>query len=288
MGKKVFRKIEPFLYLTPAMLLLILFVYYPFLKNVSLSAFVIDKYRVIKSFAGFNNYVKVLSDEKFLKAIANTLIFVVTTVPLSILIGLGLALLARKRKSLSSVYEMLFALTMATSASVVAMIFQLIYNPSMGVLNKLLGTSVNWLTDENWALFSLIVIQIWHNIGFNFIFLFSTIRGLSEDVLEAAKIDGAVRFTLLMKIIVPLISPTLLFLLVKDLAYAMTTSNFTLILTSGGPNGSTETILSYIYGKAIMGTNYNAAFAATTIGFVLSAVMLIMSMILDKKKVSYD
>ncbi|MGL6173123.1 MAG: carbohydrate ABC transporter permease [Cellulosilyticaceae bacterium] len=286
--KKLFRRVEPILYLAPALILLAIFVYYPFFKNTILSFFVVDKYRNVRDFAGLMNYTKLFSDEKFIDAIGNTLIYVVTTVPISITIGFILALLARKKYKASTCYEALFALTMATSASVVAMIFQLAYNPSMGVVNKALGLSVNWLTDPKTALFSLVIIQIWHNIGFNFIFMFSAIRGVSDEVLESARIDGATGFSLIRKIIIPLVSPTMLFLLIKDIAYAMTTSSFTLILTGGGPSGATETMVSYIYGKAITGTNYNAAFAATTVCFALSAVMLILSLVLEKKKVTYN
>lgn len=182
---------------------------------------------------------------------------------------------------------------MAISVSVVAMIFQLAFNPSMGIVNKLFGTNVSWLTDPKTALAAIIFIQIWANVGYNFIFLLSGLRGMSEDVLESARIDGATGIHLLTRIIIPMVSPTLLFLLMKDIAYAMTTSSFTLILTypvfhNGGPNGTTETIMSYVYGKGIVGTNYNAAFAATTVGFVLAAVMMALSLVLEKRKVNYD
>ncbi len=252
-----------------------------------------NKFREIKEFAGLANYVRVLTDEKFLRAMGNTFIYVFTTVPISIVFGFALALLARRHHRISIAYEALFALSMAVSASVIAMIFQLAYNPSMGIINKLSGISVSWLTDPKTALLSLIIVQIWSNIGYNFIFLFSALRGLSDEVLESAQVDGAVGIKLLGEILIPLVSPTLLFLLVKDIAYAMTTASLTLILTTnngatGQPNGATETIMSYIYGKAIIGTNYNAAFAATMVGFILAAIMMVFSLILDKKKVNYD
>lgn len=291
--KKVFQRVEPYLYLIPAFLLLIMFTYFPFIKNGILSLFTIDKYRNIKSFAGAGNYLKVLGDEKFIQAIGNTLVFVITTVPLSMILGFGLALLARKRTRSSPAYEALYSMSMAISVSVVAMIFQLAFNPSMGIVNKLLGVNISWLRDPKTALKTIIFIQIWANVGYNFIFLLSSLRGLSEEVLESAKLDGATGIRLLSRIIVPMVSPMLLFLFMKDIAYAMTTCSFTLILTypvfhSGGPNGTTETIMSYIYGKGIAGSNYNAAFAATMVGFILSAVMMIFSMILEKRKVSYD
>lgn len=293
MKKRAFHFIEPYLYLLPAFSMLLLFTYYPFVQNAILSLFTVNKFREIKEFAGLANYVRVLTDEKFLRAMGNTFIYVFTTVPISIVFGFALALLARRHHRISIAYEALFALSMAVSASVIAMIFQLAYNPSMGIINKLSGISVSWLTDPKTALLSLIIVQIWSNIGYNFIFLFSALRGLSDEVLESAQVDGAVGIKLLGKILIPLVSPTLLFLLVKDIAYAMTTASLTLILTTnngatGQPNGATETIMSYIYGKAIIGTNYNAAFAATIVGFILAAIMMVFSLILDKKKVNYD
>jgi len=293
MKKRAFHFIEPYLYLLPAFSMLLLFTYYPFVQNAILSLFTVNKFREIKEFAGLANYVRVLTDEKFLRAMGNTFIYVFTTVPISIVFGFALALLARRHHRISIAYEALFALSMAVSASVIAMIFQLAYNPSMGIINKLSGISVSWLTDPKTALLSLIIVQIWSNIGYNFIFLFSALRGLSDEVLESAQVDGAVGIKLLGEILIPLVSPTLLFLLVKDIAYAMTTASLTLILTTnngatGQPNGATETIMSYIYGKAIIGTNYNAAFAATMVGFILAAIMMVFSLILDKKKVNYD
>lgn len=292
-GKRIFKNVEPYLYLIPAFALLLLFTYYPFVKNTVLSFFTVNKFREIKEFAGLANYVRVLTDETFLQAIGNTLVFVITTVPVSIVIGLALALLAKKRRKTSSIYEALYALSMAISVSVVAMIFQFAFNPSMGIINKITGWDISWLTDPKTALKAIIVIQIWANVGYNFIFLLSALRGMSEEIIESAKVDGATGIRLLTKIILPMISPTLLFLLMKDIAYAMTTCSFTLILTypifhNGGPNGTTEMIMSYVYGKGIAGTNYNAAFAATTVGFVLAAVMMILSLVLEKRKVNYQ
>lgn len=291
--KRVVRFIEPYLYLIPAFVLLLLFTYYPFAKNTFLSFFTVNKYREIKLFAGIGNYLKVLGDEKFIQAIGNTLLFVITTVPVSIAIGFGLALLARNRRRTSPLYEALYSMSMAISVSVAAMVFQLIFNPSMGLANQMLGTNISWLTNPKTALPSIILIQIWANTGYNFLFLLSALRGLSEDIMESARLDGAGGIKLLCKIIIPMVSPTLLFLLMKDIAYAMTTCSFTLILTypvfySGGPNGTTEMIMSYVYGKGIAGTNYNAAFAATSVGFVLTAIMMALSMMMEKRKVNYD
>lgn len=287
-NKGLLKRLEPYLYLLPAVIFFAIFVYYPFIKNETLSFFTVDKFRNVREFAGLKNYLKIFGDPKFIQAIGNTLIYVFVTVPVSMILGYLLAILCRKKRRFSVVYEAMFALSMATSVSVMAMIFQLAYNPSMGIVNKLTGLNVNWLSDPKMALISIMLVQIWANIGYNFIFILSGLRGISEDVVESSAIDGVKGLKLQTKIILPMISPTLLFLCVKDLAFAMTTASFTLILTEGGPNGATETMISYIYKKAIVGTNYNAAFAATTVCFVLSAILMVVSMAFEGKKVHYE
>ncbi len=283
-GKKTFIScVEPYLYLFPAFFFLILFVYYPFIKNLILSLFRVNQFRVLRSFTGLENYLRVLKDPSFLQAVMNTFIYVLITVPVSIAIAFLLASLCRKRRRFSVVYEVLFALALATSDSVMAMIFQIIYNPSFGSLNRILGVHIDWLGDPRFALLSLMIIQIWHNIGYNFLFMLAAQRGISQSVLESAKLDGVPPIKMQAKIILPIISPMLFFLLIKDIAYGMTVANYTLILTGGGPNGKTETIITYIYNKAIASTNYNYAFAAAILGFIISGLFIAMSMSFEKK-----
>jgi len=287
-SKKLFQKVEPLLYLLPALFFLVVFVYYPFIKNAWLSLNTVNQFRLVKSFAGLKNYWKVLGDEAFIQSIGNTFIYVLVTVPASMVIAYILALLARKKRKCSVLYEVLFAISMATSDAVIAMIFQLGYNSQLGIINKLSGLNIDWLHDSKYALLSLMIIQIWKNVGYNFLFMLSALRGLPEDVLEAAKLDGVTGFRLHVKIMIPLVSPMLFFLLVKDIAYGMTVSSYTLILTGGGPNNATQTIITYIYSKAIASTNYNYAFAATMIGFFISAILISLSMLLEKRKVHYN
>lgn len=286
--KTLFQKVEPYLYLIPAFLFLMVFVYYPFGKNAWMSFHTVNQFRIMKSFVGLRNYAKVLGDEAFLQSIGNTFLYVLVTVPASICIAYLLAMLARKKRKCSVGYEVLFAISMATSDAVIAMIFQLAYNAQLGIINKLFGLNIDWLHDSKYALLSLMIIQIWKNVGYNFLFILAALRGLSEDVLEAAKLDGVTGWKLHLKIIIPLVSPMLFFLLIKDIAYGMTVSSYTLILTGGGPNNATQTIITYIYSKAIASTNYNYAFAATMVGFFISAILILCSMVLEKRKVHYN
>lgn len=287
-NKKVFAKIEPFLYLFPAIFFFGVFTYFPFFKTIYKSFFLTNSMGVIREFVGFENYKSVLSNDVFLKAIVNTLKFVFSSIPLAIGIALVLAVLANKKTRTSSIYETLFALTMAMSMSVTAMIFQLMYNPSVGILNYLLGTDINWLNDSRVALFALSFINVWLNIGFNFIFLLAAIRGISTDIIESATIDGAGSIRKTVSIILPMVSPMVFFLIVSALAKNMMMSGLVLVLTQGGPQDSTQTMISFMYQQAVNNFNYNDAFASAIVSFILTFSMILLGFIYEKKGVFYS
>lgn len=286
--KRLGKRIEPFLYLIPAFVFFIGFSYYPFAKTVFSSFFMVDSMGRIKEFVGLDNFVSVLTNPAFLQSIKNTLIYVVLSSPLAILIALALAMIANNKKKLSPVYEMLFAITMAVSMSVAAMIFQLMYNPTIGILNYLLGTDINWLNDKKIAMVAVSLIAVWMNIGYNFLFLLSAIRGISTDLLESADIDGANGLKKTFKIIVPIISPTVFYLICNSLAKNMMMSGLVLILTQGGPQGSTETMISFMYKQSVNNLNYNDAYAAAIIAFIITSIAMAFSFTFEKKGVHYD
>lgn len=205
--KTPFARIEPLLYLLPAFVLLIAFVYFPFFKTVKDSFFLTDFMGNPKEFIGLENYVNILHNKKFLQSILNSLKFVVCTVPFSVGIAFILALLAGKKRKSSTLYETFFSLPMAMSMSVSAMIFQLMFNPSLGIVNSILNTDINWINDKRFAIWLLIIIQVWMNLGYNFLFLLSAIRGLPTELLECAELEGANGFQQSVKIILPLVSP---------------------------------------------------------------------------------
>lgn len=286
--KKLTRYIEPFLYLVPAFIFFIGFTYYPFAKTVFSSFFMVDSMGKIKEFVGLENFINVLTNPAFLQSIKNTLIYVVLSSPLAILIALVLAMIANRKKKLSPVYEMLFAITMAVSMSVAAMIFQLMYNPTIGILNYLLGTNINWLNDKKISMVAVSLIAVWMNIGYNFLFLLSAVRGISADLLESADIDGANIFQRTFKIIVPIISPTVFYLICNSLAKNMMMSGLVLILTQGGPQGSTETMISFMYKQSVNNLNYNDAYAAAIIAFIITSIAMAFSFGFEKKGVHYN
>jgi sn-glycerol 3-phosphate transport system permease protein len=287
MKKTLFKKIEPFLYLLPALFFIVLFTYYPFINTVGKSFFLTNSMGVVREYVGLENYTRILQDKDFLAAVKNTFIYVLTSVPASIVIALLLALIANKKTRSSSAYETMFAITMAMSTSVCAMIFQLIYNPSLGILNEFLGTKISWLTDSRYTLYSISFISVWMNIGYNFLFLLAAVRAVPDELLECANIEGANMFKKTTHIILPIISPTVFFLIVNSLARSMMMSGLVIILTDGGRSGTASTMISYMYSQAVLAQNYNNGFAAAIVAFIITFVLLLVSFSFEKKTVYY-
>lgn len=285
--KKV-KKIEPYVYLLPALIYFAIFSFYPFIKTILMTFFTVDANGKVKAFAGLDNYVNVLTDELFLKSIVNTLIYVLLASPVAIGIALVLAILANKKTRTSSIYETMFSLTMAMSMSVAAMIFKIMYNPYIGVIDKIIGERINWLNDPAYAMASISFISVWLNIGFNFLFLLAAVRGVPGELLESADIDGAGLLRKVTKVILPMISPTVFFLICTSLAKNIIMSGLPIILTEGGPQGSTTTMIYYMYRQAFGNFNYNAAYTSAVITFVFTLICMLISFSFEKKGVHYS
>ena len=286
--KTAFEKIEPALYLAPAFFFLGLFVYYPFLRTFVSSFFLQNSMGVIREFVGLENYVNVLQNPKFIQAIGNTIKFVLFSVPFTVGLSFLLAMMANRKTTLSPVYETLFSLPMAMSMSVSAMIFELMFSPTLGIVNALLNSNIQWLNDKDTALGVVIAIQVWMNLGYNFLFILAAIRGLPVDIFEAADLDGVNAWNKGIKIVMPMISPTLFFLMCNSLAKMLMMSGLSLILTNGGPNGTTETMISFMYKQTVENANYNAAYASAVIAFLITLVATAITFMYEKKGVNYD
>jgi len=286
--RKGATRIEPFLWLLPAFILFIVFTFYPFIQTIVKSLYIVDSLGNNRNFVGLENYVYIFSNEKFIKAILNTLLFVVLTVPISKILGLLLALLANKKRKFSPVYEASFAVPMAMASSVTAMIFQLLYVPSLGVINGLTGMKIQWLNDPKIAMLSIAIIQIWLSTGYAFIFMLSAVRSVPKDILESAYLEGASPFRQLVSIYLPLTSPTMFYLICTDLAYSMMMMSLVNVLTQGGPQDSTITVMQFVYKQFAATGNYTNANPAAIIAFAMAFIVTMLAFLWEKKGVHYQ
>lgn len=281
-------QIQPYLWLLPAMIVFAVFTFFPFVQTIYRSLFIVNSMGEIKKFVGFENYLFILQDEKFRIAVKNTLLFMVLTVPTSKILGFLLAMLANKKRRLSAFYETSFALPMAMATSVIAMIFQLLYVSPLGMINGLTGLKIGWLTDSRYALFAVAVVQIWLSTGYAFVFMLSAVRSVPKEVLESADIDGAGTWRKMISVYLPLTTPTLFYLIVTDLAYSMMVMGLVNVLTAGGPNNSTLTLMQYIYQQFAGAGNYTNANPAAVLTFLMTLVCTLLAFAWEKKGVHYQ
>lgn len=277
-----------YFYLLPALFLIVLFSYLPFIKTIILSFFTINANNEIVAFAGLKNYIRVTGDKEFWNAVKNTLRYTVITVPFTIIFAYIFAMLCRRPRKMSRLYEIMLALPMAVSMSVATTIFNLMLNPNLGPVNYYLHINVDWLNDKNVVVFTLCLIGIWLHVGQAFLFLLAAVRNVPEELLESSRLDGAGLFRQIFNIYVPMTSPTLFYLLCTNLATSMMMSDLVIALTqSGTSNSVASTMIYYMYRKAFYSFTYGPAYAAAVLAFVISFGLILASFILEKKKVHY-
>ncbi|MGL4772733.1 MAG: carbohydrate ABC transporter permease [Clostridium sp.] len=232
---KVTKKFEPFIYLIPAFLIFGLFVFYPFIKTIIMSMSTTDIRGEINGFVGLENFKNLLTSESFYNSIFVTFKFVTLVAVPSIVIGFILALLANNKLKGNRIFELMFSVPMAIASAPAAIIWTMIFHPSVGVLNYVLGTQIGWLTDPKYALISVAIVTVWLNLGINFIFLITGLRNIPDELLESASIDGANYFTKLKNIIIPMVSPQMFLVVFMNIVNAFQAFGQVKLLTQGGP-----------------------------------------------------
>ena len=285
--KKLSRKLTPYWFALPAVAFVVMFTYYPFFRTVYNSLFAINSYGVTVRYLGFRNYLDVLNNKHFVNALLNSLKYSLIGVPSSILVSLLLALLSNRRRLFSKAYEVMFSLPMAISMSATCMIFKLLLNPTVGYLNYALSLNVQWLNSRQTALFSLILVSGWMSIGFQYIFLMAALRGVPQELTEASQIEGANAMQRTVYVTLPLISPTLFYLVCTDIVTYMMMAGPSLVLTDGGPFRSTETLIYHMYDRSIYNQFWGYGYAMSVIIFLLLLVMILLTFRVEKKGVYY-
>ncbi|MFV0399428.1 MAG: carbohydrate ABC transporter permease [Oscillospiraceae bacterium] len=281
-------RIIPYLFLLPAMAVFALFSYLPFLKTIAMSFSITDNRGQIKKLVGLLNYTELLGSPEFRETLLTTLKFVPMIFFPTLLLGLFLACLAEKKlKFFSPISETLFALPMAVASASAAVVWKMLFNPSSGALNYLLGTDISWLADKNWALISVALVTVWLQTGITFIFLVTGLRGVPAELAESASIDGCGPLRTFFHIKLPMISPTLFFVVFLNITTSFQTFGQIRLLTQGGPGSSTTVLVYQIYQEAFMNKRYGSAGAMSIILFLLMLCITLIQFRFEKKGVFY-
>lgn len=279
--------VEPYLFLVPSLLIFGIFLFYPFVKTIYLSFYKTDKMGLPKKFVGFENYVKLLTSKSFYNSLAVTLIFVLIVVAGSMLLGLVGAILCNKAFPGIRFFSTAYALPMAIASSSAAMIFKIMLHPSVGIVNKLLGLSINWVADPKYALLCVAVLTAWLNSGINFLYFSAGLSNIDETIYERASVDGASALQKFVRLTLPGLSPIIFYTLVVNIIQAFQSFGQVKILTLGGPGESTNLIVYSIYRDAFFNFRFGSASAQSVVLFIIIMILTLVMFKVEKKGVKY-
>ena len=279
--------IEPYAFLLPSLLIFGIFLFYPFVKTIYLSFYKTDKMGLPKKFVGFENYTKLLTSESFYNSLAVTLIFVLIVVVGSMLLGLTGAVLCNKAFPGIRCFSTAYALPMAIASSSAAMIFNIMLDPSVGIVNKLLGLNINWVSDPKYALLCVAVLTAWLNSGINFLYFSAGLSNIDETIYERASVDGASEFQKFVRLTLPGLSPIIFYTLVVNIIQAFQSFGQVKILTQGGPGESTNLIVYSIYRDAFFNFRFGSAAAQSAVLFLIIMALTLVMFKVEKKGVQY-
>ena len=278
---KVKKLLAIIAFLLPSLLSLVLFNLFP----IIISAFVsLTDWDLLgkPNFIGLTNYIKVFTEEKSYIAIANIFRFIIGYIPLVLGLGLIFAVLLNRNLKGIKIYRGMFFIPVITSWVAVSIIWRWLLNGNTGIINYLLSLigiqGPIWLSDFFWAMPAIVMATVWKDVGFVTIILLSGLADISEDYYEAARIDGASTLNQFFKITIPLLTPTIYFVLVISLINSFQLFDQVMVMTGGGPAGSTSTMVEQIFKNAF---NYRMGFASAQ-SWVLFAIILTVTLIMSK------
>lgn len=286
--KPLFTRVEPYLYLLPVMCVFWLFVYWPFIRTFVLSLSIVNSMGEVVRFAGFRNYISLLTTSAFWTSLKLTLSYAFRIVPLQIVCGVALALLADNRKKKSSSIRVVFALPMAVSGACASIIWLLLFNSSTGLINYVLNQQINWLSDAKMSMNMIIIATCWMTLGMNFIYTYSGLQSVSDDLYESASIEGAGYLKSIWHITLPSITPTLFFLMIINTISAFQTFTQVKLMTAGGPGNATNVLAYSIYREAFLRNRWGYACAQSIVFLIILLTISFTQFKIEKKGVFYQ
>ena len=291
MNLKTKKKIAPYLYVMPVLILLLIMYGYPLIKSIIMS---LQDYKLTSSgsapFNDFANFKKMFSDTDFLLLLKNSLIYVIISVVAQFVLGLILALCLKTKFRGRGIYQSIVFLPWAFSSFVVGLLFRWSFNGEYGVVNDILRKrgiikeNVAWLGTPGLSLAVVIIAMIWMGIPFFGIMILAALQSVPDDIYEAADIDGCGMFRKFFSLTLPYIKPTIIMTVLLRTIWIFNSFDLIVIITGGGPVNYSQTVPSYMYSKAFPSYDLGLASAFG----VLLIVILGIYAVLFLKLSNYD
>ena len=280
-------------FIAPAIIVLTVFFFLPVLGALVMSLTDFDLYALSNfdnlRFIGFENYRRLLGEPLFWKALGNTLYFVVLGVPLSIGASLGAALLVNSRVArFRSFFRTIYFAPVVTTLVAVAVVWRYIFHTRYGFLNYTLGAfgvdPIDWMGDPHWAMPAIVILAVWKNFGYNMIILLAALQNISEDLYEAARIDGASSWQVFRHITLPGLAPVLLLVSILTMTGYFQLFAEPYVMTEGGPLQSTLSVLYFMYEEGFKWWSLGRASAVAFLLFILMFVVTVVQLRIGRRQ----
>ena len=287
------RALLGYIFLFPTLLGLFLFTAGPIFFSLGLSLF---RWNIFKppDYTGIDNYLRLINDSRILTSFINTLKFTIFSVSLQIILGLFLALLVHRlsNKIARYYFRTTYFMPMLLSGASIAIFMGYIFHKEFGAVNYYLSViniqKIPWTTSVDWVMPTIVLISVWRNTGFSFILFLGGLSNISKEVLDAADIDGAVGWRRLLYVIVPMLSPTILFAAVTGVILALQVFDEPYIMTRGGPGDASRTAVMLIYEKAFKNIEFGYASAIALVMFLIILAVTGVQLWMSKRWVFYQ
>lgn len=287
------EEVAGYLFITPVVIGLSVFYIFPFLQNIWFGFNDVNQFNVA-IFCGLDNYIRLLKDEEFLTALMNSLKSAVIIVPAVVVLSLLVASLLNTKIKGKSIYRTLYFLPAVTMSVAISLVWKWIYNGEYGILNTVLKIfrfeGKNWLSDPKYALFMVLIVEIWMAVGYNMIILLAGMQGISSSYYEAAVIDGAGAVACFLKITLPILTPTIFFVVITSIisSFQIFDTIFMMIPKDSPAFSESQTLVMMFYRNAFDYGAKGYAAAISSVVFLIVMIVTAIQFIMQKKWVHYE
>jgi len=252
----ILAKAEPYLFLTPAFAILLVFLIFPLFWNIYISFHDVSFITILKNweYSGWKNFVDLFSDPNFYTSLKITVLFVAGSVALQFGIGMLMAVLLSQKVRAAGTLRAIFIIPWTISAVIAAFSFKFIFDYNFGILNYILQQiglqPVGWLIDPNIVIWSLVIANMWYGTPFTMLFITAGLLSINPSIYEAAVIDGATKFRSFLHVTLPLLKPFIVINLILITMWSVNFFDLQLVMTGGGPLFASTTASLYMYRQA--------------------------------------
>ena len=241
-------------------------------------------------FVGLQNYIEMFQDPEVWRATWNTIYFCILTVPLGLFLALLVAMLLNAKIKGKGVFRTIFFLPMVCAPAAVTMVWRWIFNADYGILNQILGTKINWVTDPNVVMIACAIVAIWSNIGYDAILLLAGLQNISKSYYEAAEIDGTSKINQFFQITLPMVSPTLFVVMIMRLMSSIKVYDliYMMVEDTNPALTSVQSLMYLFYRQSFVAGSRGMGSAIVIWTVLLIGIVTVIQFVGQKKWVNYE